>query len=62
MDPNSLSAGYVAAFAVSGSVALLALQVHKRLLSNFMKQMEFEIGNNLISFLFSLFFLIILNS
>lgn len=62
MDPNSLNAGYVAAFAVSGSVVLLALQVHKRLLSNFMKQMEFEIGNNLISFLFSLFFLIILNS
>ncbi|KAI5679677.1 hypothetical protein M9H77_00904 [Catharanthus roseus] len=45
MDPNSLGAGYMAVFAVSGSVVLVALQVHKRLLSNFMKKMEFEIGS-----------------
>lgn len=36
----------MAAFAVSGSVVVfLAMQVHKRLLSNFMKKMEFEIGH-----------------
>lgn len=45
MDNNSLGIGFMAVFAVSGSVALLAMQVHKRLLSDFMKKMEFEIGN-----------------
>ncbi|CAI9097546.1 OLC1v1034003C1 [Oldenlandia corymbosa var. corymbosa] len=43
---NSLGTGFVAVFAVSGSVVLLALQVHKRLLSDFMKKMEFEIGRS----------------
>ncbi|XP_057512647.1 uncharacterized protein LOC130794711 [Actinidia eriantha] len=33
----------MAVFAVSGSVVLLAHQVHKRLLSNFMKKIEFEL-------------------
>ncbi|KAJ4840084.1 hypothetical protein Tsubulata_009899 [Turnera subulata] len=35
--------GFMAAFAVSGSVVLIVRQVHKRLLSDFMKQMEFEL-------------------
>ncbi|GFP89919.1 hypothetical protein PHJA_001135700 [Phtheirospermum japonicum] len=36
----------MAVFAVSGSVVFLAMQAHKRLLSNFMKKMEFEIMNS----------------
>ncbi|KAK2999894.1 hypothetical protein RJ639_023315 [Escallonia herrerae] len=42
---SSVEAGLMAVFAVSGSVALLALQVHKRLLSDFMKKIEFEMGS-----------------
>ncbi|KAL2554155.1 Uncharacterized protein Fot_07774 [Forsythia ovata] len=42
---NSLGSGFMAIFAVSGSVVFLAMQVHKRLLSDFMKKMEFEIGH-----------------
>ncbi|KAK2993686.1 hypothetical protein RJ640_026142 [Escallonia rubra] len=42
---SSMGAGLMAVFAVSGSVALLALQVHKRLLSDFMKKIEFEMGS-----------------
>ncbi|KAL0426617.1 UNVERIFIED_CONTAM: hypothetical protein Slati_2836500 [Sesamum latifolium] len=42
---SSLGTGFMAVFAASGSVVLLAMQVHKRLLSNFMKQMEFEFKN-----------------
>ncbi|CAK7342135.1 unnamed protein product [Dovyalis caffra] len=38
--------GFMAAFAVSGSVVLIARQLHKRLLSDFMKQMEFELGGS----------------
>ncbi|KAL3535999.1 hypothetical protein ACH5RR_004460, partial [Cinchona calisaya] len=45
-NSNSLGTGLMAVFAVSGSVALLAMQVHKRLLSDFMKKMEFEIGSS----------------
>ncbi|KAM1109290.1 hypothetical protein EV1_008806 [Malus domestica] len=41
---NSIGAGFVAVFAVSGSVVLLAHQVHKRLLSDFMKNIESELG------------------
>ncbi|KAL2481754.1 hypothetical protein Adt_34720 [Abeliophyllum distichum] len=41
---NSLRTGFMAVFAVSGSVVFLAMQIHKRLLSDFMKKMEFEIG------------------
>nr|GMD41668.1 uncharacterized protein LOC109181507 [Ipomoea batatas] len=34
----------MAVFAVSGSVVLLALKVHKHLMSDFMRKIEFEIG------------------
>ncbi|GAA0168882.1 hypothetical protein Leryth_026721 [Lithospermum erythrorhizon] len=40
---NSMRTGFMVVFAVSGSVVLLALQVHKRLLSDFMKKFECEI-------------------
>ncbi|KAI6696561.1 hypothetical protein NL676_016680 [Syzygium grande] len=40
---NSMGAGLLAVCAVSGSVALIALQVQKRLLSDFMKKLEFEL-------------------
>ncbi|PIN08817.1 hypothetical protein CDL12_18598 [Handroanthus impetiginosus] len=43
---SSLGTGFMAVFAVSGSVVFLAMQAHKRLLSNFMKEMEFEIKNS----------------
>jgi hypothetical protein len=36
--------GLMAVFAVSGSMVLLAHQVHKRILSNFMKKFEFEMS------------------
>ncbi|GAB2272575.1 hypothetical protein Dimus_007397 [Dionaea muscipula] len=36
--------GCMAVFAVSGSVALVAHQAHKRLLSDFMNKIEFEFG------------------
>lgn len=42
---NSLATGLMAVFAVSGSVALLAMQLHKRLLLDFMEKMEIEIGS-----------------
>ncbi|CAA3012684.1 uncharacterized protein LOC111378777 [Olea europaea var. sylvestris] len=41
---NSLGTGFMAVFAVSGSVVFIAMQLHKRLLSDFMKKIEFEIG------------------
>ncbi|KDP36074.1 hypothetical protein JCGZ_08718 [Jatropha curcas] len=40
---NSMGVGFMAAFAVSGSVVLIARQLHKRLVSDFMKQIEFEL-------------------
>ena len=43
---NSLGTGFMTVFAVSGSVVFLAVQVHKRILSNFMKKMEFEIKHS----------------
>ncbi|KAL6997886.1 hypothetical protein U1Q18_008013 [Sarracenia purpurea var. burkii] len=43
MDCTSIGAGFMAVFAVSGSVVLLAHQVHKRFLSDFMKKIEFEL-------------------
>ncbi|KAI3447379.1 hypothetical protein Pfo_004044 [Paulownia fortunei] len=43
---SSVGTGFMAVFAVSGSVVFLAMQVHKRYLSNFMKKMEFEIKNS----------------
>uniref|UniRef100_A0A6M2EZ35 Uncharacterized protein n=1 Tax=Populus davidiana TaxID=266767 RepID=A0A6M2EZ35_9ROSI len=44
--PGSMKLGFMAAFAVSGSVVLIARQVHKRLLSDFMKKMEFELAGS----------------
>ncbi|CAK8544180.1 unnamed protein product [Lathyrus sativus] len=41
---SSMKLGLMAVFAVSGSVVLLAHQVHKRVLSDFMKKFEFEMG------------------
>ncbi|MCL7037031.1 hypothetical protein MKW94_009647 [Papaver nudicaule] len=38
------SVGFMTVFAVSGSVVLVALQAHKRLLSDFMKKVELELG------------------
>ncbi|KAI3985012.1 hypothetical protein MKX01_004780 [Papaver californicum] len=38
------SVGFMTVFAVSGSVVLVALQVHKHLLSDFMKKVELELG------------------
>ncbi|KAK9921518.1 hypothetical protein M0R45_030025 [Rubus argutus] len=43
---NSIGVGFMAVFAVSGSVVLLAHQVNKRLLSHFMKDIEFELGGS----------------
>ncbi|KAM3324546.1 hypothetical protein P3S67_005698 [Capsicum chacoense] len=43
MENSSFGAGIMAVFAVSGGVVLLALKVHKHLLSDFMKKIEFEI-------------------
>ncbi|KAM7505083.1 hypothetical protein LguiB_003987 [Lonicera macranthoides] len=40
---GSKGAGFMAVFAVSGSIVLLSLQFHKRLLSDFMKKIEFEL-------------------
>ncbi|CAK9160844.1 unnamed protein product [Ilex paraguariensis] len=42
---SSVGVGLMAVCAVSGSVVLLALQVHKRILSDFMKKIEFELGS-----------------
>ncbi|CAI8619762.1 unnamed protein product [Vicia faba] len=43
---SSMKLGMMAVFAVSGSMVLLAHQVHKRILSNFMKKFEFEMGGH----------------
>lgn len=43
---NSLGTGFMAVFAVSGSVVFLAMQAHKRLLSDFMMKMESEIKHS----------------
>ncbi|KAI3878393.1 hypothetical protein MKW98_001808 [Papaver atlanticum] len=40
------SVGLMTVFAVSGSVALVALQAHKHLLSDFMKKVELQLGTN----------------
>ncbi|KAF3442782.1 hypothetical protein FNV43_RR16699 [Rhamnella rubrinervis] len=44
---GSMGVGFMAVFAVSGSVVLVAHQVHKRLFSNFMKTIEFELNGTL---------------
>ncbi|KAD5961731.1 hypothetical protein R6Q59_014703 [Mikania micrantha] len=38
--------GFMTVFVVSGSVVILAHQFHKRLLSDFMKKIEFEMGSS----------------
>lgn len=43
---SSMKTGLMAVCAVSGSVAFVAMQVHKRLLSKFMERMEFEITDS----------------
>ncbi|KAL1822456.1 hypothetical protein DCAR_0310269 [Daucus carota subsp. sativus] len=42
---DSMGAGLMAVIAVSGSIVFLSLQVHKRLLSDFMHKIEFELGS-----------------
>ncbi|KAI7737380.1 hypothetical protein M8C21_024794 [Ambrosia artemisiifolia] len=39
-----IRSGFMTVFVVSGSVVILAHQFHKRLLSDFMTKMEFELG------------------
>ncbi|ESW35000.1 hypothetical protein PHAVU_001G198200 [Phaseolus vulgaris] len=41
---NSMRLGFMAVVAVSGSMAFVVHQVHKRLLSNFMEKIEHEMG------------------
>ncbi|XP_077242994.1 uncharacterized protein LOC143883544 [Tasmannia lanceolata] len=41
---SSNGLGLMAVVAVSGTVVLVALQLHKRLVSEFMKKVEFEFG------------------
>lgn len=43
---GSVGVGFMAVFAVSGSVVFIAHEVHKRLLSDFMKKIELELGGN----------------
>ncbi|PON42063.1 hypothetical protein PanWU01x14_284530 [Parasponia andersonii] len=47
---SSIGVGFMAVFAVTGSVVLLVHQVHKRVLADFMKDIEFEFGNGKRSF------------
>ncbi|OWM79017.1 uncharacterized protein LOC116195408 [Punica granatum] len=46
MDHSPDGVSLMAVCAVSGSVALLAVQAYKRLLSDFMKRMEQELGGS----------------
>ncbi|KAK4743336.1 hypothetical protein SAY87_001337 [Trapa incisa] len=46
MDHSPDGASLMAICAVSGSIALLALEAYRRLLSDFMKRMEHEIGGS----------------
>ncbi|KAL5708980.1 hypothetical protein ACHQM5_019720 [Ranunculus cassubicifolius] len=41
---NSKGVGFMAVFAVSGSVVLVALRFHQRLLTDFMKKVESELN------------------
>ncbi|XP_027939486.1 uncharacterized protein LOC114193734 [Vigna unguiculata] len=41
---KSMRLGLMAVVAVSGSMAILVQQVHKRMLSNFMKKFEYQMG------------------
>lgn len=42
---NSRGTGMMAVLAVSGSVVFVAMQIHKLVVSSFMKKMEYEIKN-----------------
>ncbi|XVE61354.1 hypothetical protein DITRI_Ditri06bG0032800 [Diplodiscus trichospermus] len=44
MEAGSLGVGFMAVFAVSGSIVFIAREAHKRLLTDFMKKIEFELG------------------
>ncbi|XP_022747250.1 uncharacterized protein LOC111296996 [Durio zibethinus] len=44
MEAGSIGVGFMAVFAISGSVVFIAREAHKRLLSDFMKKIEFELG------------------
>ncbi|XP_022765787.1 uncharacterized protein LOC111310570 [Durio zibethinus] len=46
MEAGSIGVGFMAVFAVSGSVVFVAHEVHKRLLSDFMEKIEFELGGS----------------
>lgn len=52
---NSMGLGFMAAFAVSGSVVLIARHVHKHLVSDFMKKIEFELVGMFLFLFFSTF-------
>ncbi|KAL5999301.1 hypothetical protein ACLOJK_040752 [Asimina triloba] len=41
---SSNGVGLMAVIAVSGSIAYVAVQAHKRLMTEFMKKVEFEFG------------------
>ncbi|KAK4725225.1 hypothetical protein R3W88_028004 [Solanum pinnatisectum] len=43
---NSLGCAFMAVFAVSGSVVLLAMKVHQHLLSDFINKLETQIDKN----------------
>ncbi|KAF5737391.1 hypothetical protein HS088_TW13G00271 [Tripterygium wilfordii] len=43
---ESMGVGFMAVFAVSGSVVLIARKFHKRLVSDFMKKIEFELSGS----------------
>ncbi|KAF5747751.1 hypothetical protein HS088_TW05G00478 [Tripterygium wilfordii] len=43
---ESTGVGFMAVFAVSGSLVLIARQLHRRLVSDFMKKIEFELSGS----------------
>ncbi|MBA0746794.1 hypothetical protein Gogos_009282 [Gossypium gossypioides] len=45
MESESVGVGFMAVIAVTGSVVFIAHEVHKRLLSDFMKKIEIELGD-----------------
>ena len=54
---GSVGVGFMAVFAVSGSVVFIAREVHKHLLSEFMKKIEFELGGNIITTIYQIIYL-----
>ncbi|MBA0776529.1 hypothetical protein Gotri_011512, partial [Gossypium trilobum] len=45
IESESVRVGFMAVIAVTESVVFIAHEVHKRLLSNFMKKIEIELGD-----------------